>query len=357
MDVDNDFVSSHINEMRSIKFWKSISPDLTITDHPFRRKPAILNISAESADFCANKIKEDGYFKLESVLPKAVIRRMEKAVINLVNKGIPPVFIYLYDEPWQAFKNISPIMDKILGPNYRLSMSTWAWHIPPTSDNAGFSPHRDEIKIQSMRQNGMPMMATAWIPLSDVTTDHSCMHLLPTSKDVNVPDNLSDITIPPSSFRDIQALPCNRGSVLSWNSHVLHWGSRSSSIVNTPRTSIAAFLKSADEKNIKSISLESSQRLPLEFRLGAIGEVMTIYNNGSFDDTSYPHKLLQLCTPYTQKFLLPPNRQRIVNENDVFIYEFKRNLMPRTEPTEMKVGRNDPCHCGSGQKYKKCHGN
>jgi hypothetical protein len=21
----------------------------------------------------------------------------------------------------------------------------------------------------------------------------------------------------------------------------------------------------------------------------------------------------------------------------------------------MKVGRNDPCHCGSGKKYKKCH--
>ncbi|MEK7062341.1 MAG: SEC-C metal-binding domain-containing protein, partial [Patescibacteria group bacterium] len=21
-----------------------------------------------------------------------------------------------------------------------------------------------------------------------------------------------------------------------------------------------------------------------------------------------------------------------------------------------KVGRNDPCHCGSGKKYKKCHG-
>lgn len=20
----------------------------------------------------------------------------------------------------------------------------------------------------------------------------------------------------------------------------------------------------------------------------------------------------------------------------------------------MKIGRNDPCHCGSGQKYKKC---
>ncbi|MGH9802914.1 MAG: SEC-C metal-binding domain-containing protein, partial [Blastocatellia bacterium] len=23
---------------------------------------------------------------------------------------------------------------------------------------------------------------------------------------------------------------------------------------------------------------------------------------------------------------------------------------------EVKIGRNDPCHCGSGKKYKKCHG-
>jgi preprotein translocase subunit SecA len=27
--------------------------------------------------------------------------------------------------------------------------------------------------------------------------------------------------------------------------------------------------------------------------------------------------------------------------------------MTREEP---KVGRNDPCPCGSGKKYKKCHG-
>ena len=24
--------------------------------------------------------------------------------------------------------------------------------------------------------------------------------------------------------------------------------------------------------------------------------------------------------------------------------------------TEKKVGRNDPCPCGSGKKYKQCHG-
>ena len=25
------------------------------------------------------------------------------------------------------------------------------------------------------------------------------------------------------------------------------------------------------------------------------------------------------------------------------------------EPTRPQIGRNDPCHCGSGRKYKQCH--
>ena len=31
----------------------------------------------------------------------------------------------------------------------------------------------------------------------------------------------------------------------------------------------------------------------------------------------------------------------------------KKKPVKRAEP---KVGRNDPCHCGSGKKYKKCCG-
>ena len=35
-----------------------------------------------------------------------------------------------------------------------------------------------------------------------------------------------------------------------------------------------------------------------------------------------------------------------------------KSLGPRTEPLrrEATPGRNDPCPCGSGKKYKKCHG-
>jgi hypothetical protein len=30
--------------------------------------------------------------------------------------------------------------------------------------------------------------------------------------------------------------------------------------------------------------------------------------------------------------------------------------LPPSRPAQEKVGRNDPCPCGSGKKYKKCHG-
>ena len=39
------------------------------------------------------------------------------------------------------------------------------------------------------------------------------------------------------------------------------------------------------------------------------------------------------------------------------ISDLERALSP-PEPARaaLKVGRNDPCPCGSGKKYKRCHG-
>ncbi len=37
--------------------------------------------------------------------------------------------------------------------------------------------------------------------------------------------------------------------------------------------------------------------------------------------------------------------------------DFVKSTPPGTKPIRSnKVGRNDPCPCGSGKKYKKCHG-
>ena len=40
-------------------------------------------------------------------------------------------------------------------------------------------------------------------------------------------------------------------------------------------------------------------------------------------------------------------------------HDYDPNLLLNRQPvvrTEPKIGRNDPCPCNSGKKYKKCHG-
>ena len=66
---------------------------------------------------------------------------------------------------------------------------------------------------------------------------------------------------------------------------------------------------------------------------------------------------LPLALTFDDVLLLPARRSRNVNYSygaaasggqDAKVETFQRNAP--------KVGRNDPCPCGSGRKYKKCHG-
>lgn len=41
---------------------------------------------------------------------------------------------------------------------------------------------------------------------------------------------------------------------------------------------------------------------------------------------------------------------------DIRQHWFDRSIPPTVKREEPKVGRNDPCPCGSGKKYKSCHG-
>ena len=43
--------------------------------------------------------------------------------------------------------------------------------------------------------------------------------------------------------------------------------------------------------------------------------------------------------------------------NQQALNEAKKQQITQPIRTEKKIGRNEPCPCGSGKKYKKCHGN
>ena len=53
-------------------------------------------------------------------------------------------------------------------------------------------------------------------------------------------------------------------------------------------------------------------------------------------------------------------RERRLDEREQSLRASERLLRARTRPLELptksSVGRNDPCPCGSGYKYKRCHG-
>lgn len=54
-------------------------------------------------------------------------------------------------------------------------------------------------------------------------------------------------------------------------------------------------------------------------------------------------------------------RERRLDEREGSLKSLERLLRARTRPLELpanpSVGRNDPCPCESGLKYKRCHGN
>ena len=55
----------------------------------------------------------------------------------------------------------------------------------------------------------------------------------------------------------------------------------------------------------------------------------------------------------------PPKKEKLVetrNENAVEEQNAQQKPKPQPIRVDAKIGRNDPCPCGSGKKYKNCHG-
>ena len=68
--------------------------------------------------------------------------------------------------------------------------------------------------------------------------------------------------------------------------------------------------------------------------------------------------IVEFSASYTRKGMkdLHLEKAKFVKENGEWLYE-SGSLIPTTIVRDgAKIGRNDPCTCGSGKKYKKCCG-
>ena len=56
------------------------------------------------------------------------------------------------------------------------------------------------------------------------------------------------------------------------------------------------------------------------------------------------------------QMLTQRERAEFRKSNDCWFYFDSEFLKPDPIRNTARVGRNDPCHCGNGKKFKKCHG-
>lgn len=257
------------------EFWRQLNPHLTLTEQAHSRSaPGCVN------DFLREgwreRLKEDGYLQFDEVLDEKRVTALRRGVENVVAAKWPAAFCMVYDEYWNLFAGLSSLLQPILGESYRLLPNFWAWHVDPSAQQAGWSPHRDSGPA-SLFADGMPKSATIWIPLTDATPLNGCMYLLPANQD---PDYLNAGTrkhdIP---LQSIRALPAKAGSVLLWNQNVYHWGSRSSPRARTPRISIACEYRQADLPPMREPLLDPGQPPAFDLRSDLIVRLLVRYRS------------------------------------------------------------------------------
>lgn len=348
--MGKELAPATLNKAATLDYWKALNPELSITRNPFQRKTEVYQLAEQQMAQQIRQITQEGYLQTPPLIPRTNTERLAQCVLKVVDAGFPPIFVFVYDEFWQICGNLSQVLTPVLGPEYKLLPDFWVWCIEKNASATGFKPHRDhQHGRQTLRADGRPTILTAWIPFTDVTTLNSCMYVLPTNLDPNLPDNFQDQTVREPVLQCIRALPAEAGSILAWNSYILHWGARSSEWATLPRISLGIYFQSGDVAPYDNFMLDIGDPVPFELRLGTIARAILMYNNNKIsDDLRFPQPLLRFCQYHFG--MLQSGRKPPIGAPRVDVE------VRQEKPSGIKIGRNEPCTCGSGKKYKHCHG-
>ncbi|MBY0407181.1 MAG: phytanoyl-CoA dioxygenase family protein [Rickettsiales bacterium] len=213
-------------------FWKAELPGLHM-EQPIKQS---YTQPQQDWDRLSNRMAKDGYFPESDKVLKTHAPSLADAVKHCVSLGLPPVFMFVFDEAWECFHRLKPVLSHVLGENYRLLPDFWAWHVDPTKAQSGWKQHRDKGHW-SLDAEKKPYSLTVWVPLTEANTLNSCMYMVPAHLDPTYGTERDQEHIAPYSA--IRALPAKPGDYLTWNQAVLHWGSPSSEFASAPRISMA----------------------------------------------------------------------------------------------------------------------
>jgi len=276
--ASRDSPSWSLDKLQDPEFWRELNPALSVTEHldPGQREP--LDPGArESAEY-VTRMQTEGYFSTRPLLNKDRMAAMAGGAANILEAGGHELWTLVYDEFWLTLKEISSVLDPILGKDHRIVPMPYVNFINPGTENAGFGVHRDRFD-HPVTPNGLPTVVTAWIALTDATPDRACLYVLPASFDPNFPNNLRELAV--NNLQDIRAVPVEAGSVICFNQAIMHWGGRSSPRAEGPRISFAFEFERANIALPREPTLNLDRTLSLEARLGFIGTVILMLSKNN----------------------------------------------------------------------------
>ena len=233
-----------LHEYHSTDFWQRLAPQLSINEHFQTTCP--IAIPNDVLKYVSRSMEQDSYFYLPPLLDKSKTYAILEGVLSLIKEGIPPVFIYVYDQPWALFDQLRPIIQLFLGNRFSLLPNFWAWYIPPVKGSSGWPTHTDcnaKTRFECNDGGTTLMSMSLWVPLTDATMENGCMAVLPRSREILYEPPITN----PSQIKidDAVALPANSGSVLGWSQDLYHWSRQSTSNKITPRVSLSLEFQNA----------------------------------------------------------------------------------------------------------------
>ena len=229
--------------IRSPEFWRQQCPALSINGRLASWDRDVGTLSSTTLDIYQQHMREEGYIQDRNLACERLAPALADAVRTCKRLGLSPVFVFVFDEAWECFYSLYPMISSMLGETYRVLPDFFAWHIDPQAGESGNIPHRDQ-GYKSLAEDRSPKSLTVWIPLTEATPQNSCIYVLPANRDpVYGTENEDKLQV---DLTQIRALPAKPGDFIVWSQALLHWGSATTRFAAHPRISLGMDFRRAD---------------------------------------------------------------------------------------------------------------
>lgn len=268
-----------IQALRTPEFWRNINPFLTITEKGDTHPLAPYEFTDEIQKTSYKDLCNEGYAQLFGFLPQDEVQKLRKGIDNLRAAGLNPCFSFVYDEYWNVYRKMKPLLEAFLGKDYIQLPEFWTWFVDKDKEESGWAPHRDRAG-PSIFPDGTPKAVTLWIPLTDVSALNGCIHVIPASKDAHYFDFVEANKGEVYDTSLGHPLEAPSGSILMWNSRLIHWGGKSRARASVSRISMAFEFQRADVPLFTKPPLQDPQSLyPFLKRLNLIANQIRQYDH------------------------------------------------------------------------------